>query len=292
MSDNTNLGDVAIETSFADYQDAGGLKLPSRLTTKTDNYTTAEIHVARQTVDADTGDLAAPAAAKAAPAIAGPAPATVTAEELAKGVWLLGGQSHHSVVVEFADHLTLIEAPQNDVRTLAVIAKARTLRPEKPLTQVVNTHHHFDHSGGIRAAVAEGLTIVTHKGNAAFYQSAVGRAHTIAPDALAKNTKPLKIETVGGALSDRGQQAFGYDADGVPSTGKDPRRSGPLQPRIGRAALRGEPAGGHQEEKPEGRSHRAAARRDCAVRGAGKSCCELTRAPVEREPFRRAPTDS
>ena len=196
MSDNTNLGDVAIETSFADYQDAGGLELPSRLTTKTDNYTTAEIHVARQTVDADTGDLAAPAAAKAAPAIAGPAPATVTAEELAKGVWLLGGQSHHSVVVEFADHLTLIEAPQNDVRTLAVIAKARTLRPEKPLTQVVNTHHHFDHSGGIRAAVSEGLTVVTHKGNAAFYQSAVGRAHTIAPDALAKNTKPLKIETV------------------------------------------------------------------------------------------------
>ena len=53
----------------------------------------------------------------------------VTAEELAPGVWFLAGQSHHSVVVEFADHLTLIEAPQNDTRTLAVIAKARELRP-------------------------------------------------------------------------------------------------------------------------------------------------------------------
>ena len=28
MADNANLGDVAIETTFADYQDAGGLEAP------------------------------------------------------------------------------------------------------------------------------------------------------------------------------------------------------------------------------------------------------------------------
>src|SRR5262249_41788645 len=84
----------------------------------------------------------------------------------------------------------------NDTRALAVIAKARTLRPNKPLTQVISTHHHFDHSGGIRAAISEGLAVVTHKGNAAFFQSAATRAHTIAPDALAKNARPLKLETV------------------------------------------------------------------------------------------------
>ena len=124
MTDNTNLGDVAIETSFADYQDAGGLKLPARLTTKTDKYTTAELRVTKQTVDADTGDLAAPAAAASAAAIAGLLPPMVTVEEVAKGIWWLAGQSHHSVLVEFTDHLMLIEAPQNDTRTLAVIAKA------------------------------------------------------------------------------------------------------------------------------------------------------------------------
>src|SRR3989449_1699841 len=36
MTDNTNLGDVAVETTFADYQDVSGLRLPTRLTTKTD----------------------------------------------------------------------------------------------------------------------------------------------------------------------------------------------------------------------------------------------------------------
>ena len=195
-TDNANLGDVAIETSFTDYQDVSGLKLPARLTTKIDGYTNADLHLTKQTVDGDAGDLAAPAAVVSAPPIAGPAPPKVTAEEVAKGVWWLTGQSHHSVLVEFGDHLTLIEVPLNEARSLAVIAKARELVPGKPLTQVVNTHAHFDHSSGIRAAVAEDLTVITHKGNAQYYRAAVERPHTIAPDALAKNPKPLKIETV------------------------------------------------------------------------------------------------
>jgi glyoxylase-like metal-dependent hydrolase (beta-lactamase superfamily II) len=195
-TDNANLGDVTIETTFTDYQDIGGLKLPAHLTTKIDGYTSADLHLTKQTVDGDAGDLAAPAAAVSAAPIAGPPPPMVTAEEVAKGVWWLAGQSHHSVLVEFADHLTLIEVPLSEARSLAVIAKARELVPGKPLTQVVNTHAHFDHSSGIRAAVAEGLTVITHKGNAPYYKAAVERPHTIAPDALAKNPKPLTIETV------------------------------------------------------------------------------------------------
>jgi glyoxylase-like metal-dependent hydrolase (beta-lactamase superfamily II) len=196
MSENANMGDVAIETSFADYQEVSGLKLPAKLTTKTDKYTTVEIQATKQTVDGDAGDLAAPAAAASAPPVTGPPPANVTVQEVAPGIWFLAGQSHNSVVVEFTDHLMLIEAPQNEVRTLAVIAKARELRPDKPLTHVIDSHHHFDHSGGIRAAVSEGLSVTTHKANAAWYQEAVGRAHSIVADALSKNPKALKIEPV------------------------------------------------------------------------------------------------
>ena len=195
MTDNPNLGDVAIVTTFADYQDVSGLKLPARLTTKTDKYTTATVHVTKQTIDGNTVDLAAPEAAKAAP-IAVPPPVTVTAEEVAKGIWFLAGQSHHSVLVEFSDHLMLIEAPQSDARALAVIAKAREVGHGKPLTELVTSHHHSDHTGGMRAAVSEGLTVITHKGNAAFYEDAIRRPHTIVPDALAKNPKPLKLVSV------------------------------------------------------------------------------------------------
>jgi glyoxylase-like metal-dependent hydrolase (beta-lactamase superfamily II) len=198
MTDQVNLGDVAIETSFSDYQTVSGLELPAHLTTRTDKYRTADLRLSRQAVDSEVGDLSAPAAAASAPAVAGPPPATVTAEELAKGIWFLAGQSHHSVLVEFADHLVMIEAPQNDTRAMAVISKAKELRPDKPLTHVVNTHHHFDHSGGLRAAVSEGLAVVTHSRNVAFYREAMTRPHTIAPDALSRNPKPLTIEGVDG----------------------------------------------------------------------------------------------
>jgi glyoxylase-like metal-dependent hydrolase (beta-lactamase superfamily II) len=195
-SDNVSLGDVIVETGFGDYQDLNGLKMPARLTTKTDRYHTAEFRITKQAIDTDAGDLSAPEAAKSATPAAGPPPARVEATEVAKGIWLLGGQSHHSVLVEFSDLATLIEAPQNDVRTLAVIAKARELVPGKRLRYVVNSHHHFDHSGGIRAAISEGLAVITHKANAAFFEEAAKRPHTIAPDALAKNPKPLELEQV------------------------------------------------------------------------------------------------
>lgn len=214
MSYNANLGDVAIETAFANYQDVDGLKLPGRLTTKTDKYPTADITIAKSTVNGDAADLAASADVKS---IAAPTPtAMVTVEEVGKGLWFLAGGSHNSVLVEFADHLELIEAPQNDARALAVIAKAREIKPDKPLTKVVVSHHHFDHSGGIRAAISEGLTLVTHETNKTLFEDLSQRKHSIVQDALAKNPKPLQIETVGdeAVVKDAARTMQLYHVDG------------------------------------------------------------------------------
>src|SRR5712691_5442073 len=124
------------------------------------------------------------------------APAMVTVEEVGKGLWYLAGQSNHSILVEFADHLVLIETPQHEVRSAGVIAKAKELRPNKPIKYVVNTHHHFDHSGGIRTAIAEGATIITHEGNKAFIEAMAARPHTMTPDALSKSPKSAVVEVV------------------------------------------------------------------------------------------------
>jgi len=83
---------------------------------------------------------------------------------------------------------------------------------------VVVTHHHFDHSGGVRAAVAEGLSVTAHMSTAPFFQSAITRPHTIVPDALAKSPKPLKFEGVDEELQlkDGMQTMELYHIDGSP----------------------------------------------------------------------------
>jgi hypothetical protein len=194
------MGDVAMVTTFADYQDVSGVKLPRRLTTMMDKYLQFDLQVSKNTLDVDIADLSAPASVKAAAAPA-PPPMVVTAEPVAKGIWWLAGSGNHrSIVFEFDDHLVLFEAPLNEARSKAVIDKARTLS-SKPLTTAIVSHHHFDHSGGLRVAVAEGLTIVTHRDNEAFFKDLLARPHTIVPDALQKNPKPAMFQFVDDQLT-------------------------------------------------------------------------------------------
>jgi glyoxylase-like metal-dependent hydrolase (beta-lactamase superfamily II) len=189
------LGDVLHETEFDDWRDVDGVKLPMHITQRLDGrWTLSDIRLTSAQVNGDVGDLAAPAAVRAAqpPSFA----ANVTVDTVAPGVWLLAGQSHHSVAIEMADHMLLVEAPQNETRTLAVIAKARELRPAKPLRAVINTHHHFDHAGGIRAAMSEGLSVITHSANTAFYRDLAARRFGITEDALSLKPTVPRVEGV------------------------------------------------------------------------------------------------
>jgi glyoxylase-like metal-dependent hydrolase (beta-lactamase superfamily II) len=198
MSYNANLGDVLLETEFADWRDVDGLKLPMRITQKVaERWVTADIRLTSARVNADVGDLAASPAARAQP-VPVPAAPTVTVEEIAPGVWYLNGGSHHSVAIEQQRSVVLVEAPQSEERTLAVIDKARTLVPGKPVDVVINTHHHFDHSTGIRAAISQGLTVLTHEGNRDLYERTFfpGK-HFVVSDAQTRNPKPLRLMPLG-----------------------------------------------------------------------------------------------
>ena len=94
---------------------------------------------------------------------------SVESQKLADGVWMLAGGTHNSMLVEFKDFLAVVEAPNNEARSLAVIAEAERLVPNKPIRYVVNTHHHFDHAGGLRTFLSQGTTIVTHETNKEYY---------------------------------------------------------------------------------------------------------------------------
>ena len=200
MADNANMGDVALVTTFSDYQQVDGFELPRHITTNMDKYLQFGLQVSKQTVNGPVPELAATDQVKAAAAPVPPA-VVVTAEPVGKGIWWLAGSGNHrSIVFEFADHLVLFEAPLNEARSKAVIDKARTLS-SKPLTMAIVSHHHFDHSGGLRVAVAEGLTILTQRGNEAFFKDLLARKHTIVPDELQNNPKDAKFEFVDDSLT-------------------------------------------------------------------------------------------
>src|SRR5207244_1547246 len=121
MSYNANLGDVAIDTTFTDYETVDGIKLPKRLTTTIDKYPQFDVRITRNLLDKFSGDLSAPDAAKTAATPPSVAPVSVVAQPISKGIWWLAGSGNHrSVVFEFDDHLVLFEAPLNEARSKAV----------------------------------------------------------------------------------------------------------------------------------------------------------------------------
>jgi len=154
------------------------------------NTMTWRFYVDRVQVDEAIDDLAAPADVR------GPAPApaapNIGVQQVAKGIWYLTGAGN-STAFEFNDHITLFEVYASEANAKAIIAKARTLVPGKPVTEVIVSHHHFDHSGGLRAAVSEGLTIITQRGNVDIFKDMAARPARLFPDALGRSPKPITI---------------------------------------------------------------------------------------------------
>jgi glyoxylase-like metal-dependent hydrolase (beta-lactamase superfamily II) len=187
--DNPVLGDTPVEFAYSDYKDFGGVMFPGRIVRTQGGHPVLDVTITSVTANAAV-DIAAPEAARAAPA-----PVTVTSEKLADGVYYLRGGSHHSVVIDQRDHIVVVEGPQLEERSVAVIAKAKELVPNKPIRYLINTHHHFDHSGGLRTYVDEGATIVTHQINRPYYEQAWSAPRTLSPDRLAKSGKTATFET-------------------------------------------------------------------------------------------------
>ena len=197
---NSTLGDVVLSNEFPSWYNAGEVRVPLEIIQRLDGrWRLNDIRFDGVRVNGDIVDITIPESVRNAELV--PTPVSVTVDSVAPGVWLLAGGSHHSVAIEMKDHLLLIEAPQSDERALAVIQKARSLRPNKPLRAVINTHHHFDHSSGIRAAMSEGLTVITHQGNRRFFDDLSRRRFTILPDAYGKAPKPVTIQTVSDRLT-------------------------------------------------------------------------------------------
>jgi len=186
------MGDMLVETLYSDYKDFGGVKFPAKIVQNQGGHPVFDLAVTSAKANPGPLSLTVSDAVRQAQV----PPVRVESQKLGDGAWFVGGGSHNSVVVEFKDYIAVVETPLTEERAEAVLAEAKRLVPNKPIKYVINSHHHWDHSGGLRAAAAEGITIITNEQNKAFYEQAWKAPHTLEPDKLAKNPKKATFITV------------------------------------------------------------------------------------------------
>ena len=182
------LGETTVVTTYSDYRDFGGVKFPMRIQQTQSGAPVLDVTVKEVQPNA-AADIQLPDAVRTAAE-------RVTAEKVADGVWFIAGASHNSVAIEMKDHIVLVEAPLFDGRTLPVIEQVKQLAPGKPIRYVINSHDHFDHAGGLRAATAEGATIVAHAASKSYFEKAFATPNKINPDRLTQSGRKAQVLAV------------------------------------------------------------------------------------------------
>lgn len=199
VSRSDNLGDITTTAWFTAYTPVDGVQLPMGLMNEMDwrNQVSLMFQVDSYRVNVAAAELPAfPAPAASAPA----APAAPQVTKVADGVWDVRVAGSGGAVIEFADRLVMFEAYGGEAQTLARIDEANKLVPGKKVAAVIVSHHHFDHTGGLRAALSRGLEVISHRGNEGIIREMVSRPAIHYPDALADHPHELVFTPVDESL--------------------------------------------------------------------------------------------
>ena len=196
------VGDLLVEFEYSGYQIMNGAQVPTRIVQRQAGLQTFEATIESATPNPPTlAELLAPPTAAGgvpAPAAALPSPAAPPVDRIGDGVFKIGA-NYTALAIDMGDHVLVVESGQSDTRGMAVMAAAKQAIPNKPIRFVVNSHPHFDHAGGLGAAVAEGATILTHRNNEQVLERLLSGSRTLAGDSLSKvsNRRPNVVEGVG-----------------------------------------------------------------------------------------------
>ena len=222
--DDHVLGDSNYDVILSDWRAVGGAKLPYSQSFQLNGVEVQRITykdiAANPTIAADTFAVsdsfkvaASAAAAQDVPyqwvlrrmflgrfldsdKVLAPADGGLKLVELAPNVQQVVGGSANDLIVAMKDGLVIFDAPVSELQSRWVIDAAKAKYPGKPIKYLVLTHHHMDHIGGTRTYVAEGATVIVPSQAKAYFEKVLAAPHTVAPDALQKQAKPLVLETV------------------------------------------------------------------------------------------------
>ncbi len=116
--------------------------------------------------------------------------------ELSPNVQMVQGGGANNLIVNMKDGLAVFDAPTDEGQSKWVIDAAKAKYPGKPIKYLVLTHHHMDHTGGMRAFAAEGATVIVPAPDKAYFEQVIKAPHTLEPDAQQKAMKPATVQEV------------------------------------------------------------------------------------------------
>jgi hypothetical protein len=104
------------------------------------------------------------------------------------------------MVVEFNDFLLVAEAPLNSKNGELIISEAKKIAPNKPIKYFVFGHYHPHYLGGMRPFIHKGAKIICSKADQEYVTYLANAPHTLFPDSLQLQPKPLLIEEIKDSL--------------------------------------------------------------------------------------------
>jgi glyoxylase-like metal-dependent hydrolase (beta-lactamase superfamily II) len=193
VSDNV-VGDAVQQTLFPSYRTVNGIEVPTARVTKRAGDLIEEVNYEEVVFNNKLPDsaFAKPAGFEEFPT---PTPAATKETKLAEGVYLFESGSN-SLVVAFNDYVMVVEPYAGGRGAKPTINKVKEMFPGKPIKYVVVTHHHDDHSGGLRSYIAEGVTIVTTTANQNYFEKMAAGTFTINRDDQSKQQRKPVFEFV------------------------------------------------------------------------------------------------
>ena len=81
----------------------------------------------------------------------------------------------YTLVIEQDNGIVVMEPGQNDLKGEEVIHWIPGHYPDKPISHVVVSHHHNDHTAGIRSYIATGATLAAHETGVDFFKMQISR---------------------------------------------------------------------------------------------------------------------